>query len=198
MPNLPRVTSVLEYFGVIDKRWYNTEACSRGRYVHQACGYIALGKEIPRDWWERHPEVWEYVHAFSKGLALLSARPLGVEVPVTLCAERVIGHADIALTAPGIGVVPLELKSGGDCPWVGLQTAAYAIGFGTVHRYTMQLRPNGKPKMVRLDRYQDFDEFRTYARALWALRNRGVIDDAGWQQLCRSEQAAIEDRDGSN
>ncbi len=150
---VPSNTQILKDMGIIDTRYYNTEAALRGTKVHEC---VELYSRYEGDfYWPAVDERYVgYVRGWEK-FVLESGWKSGLR-------EHPIMGPGFATTVDDVGELNractiLEVKTG-TCPdWVGLQTALqkvatilqYAtLGLKPVKRVAVELRKNGTYKLV--------------------------------------------------
>lgn len=116
------VTQALKEAGLIDDRWYTSEAALRGTYIHEACAMLNRGAEL-------HPDsLCGYegeVHAYRCFLADTGYEPRLTEQIVMSTAHCVAGKIDSL--GPLFGCLKVvDCKSGDYEPWHELQITAYS------------------------------------------------------------------------
>lgn len=122
---VPSVTQVLEGAGLIDTRWFNDEARTRGTYVALATQYYDEGT---LDYDALDDELKPYVMAWERFLAGDDTREvLRIEQRVWHTALRFAGTLDrTILMGTTKRKYVLDIKTGSAAPWHQLQTAGYA------------------------------------------------------------------------
>jgi len=121
---VPSVTQILKSVGLIDDRWFNDHACTRGSYVAEATAYDDRGI---LDFASLDDEIKPYVIQWRRFLAESKAEVLEVERRVFDEAHWYAGTFDRILSMPrNSWPVLIDIKTGGPAPWHKLQTAAYA------------------------------------------------------------------------
>ena len=118
---LGHVTGILKAFGFI---WEADEAdLERGRLVHLACHYRALGV---LDMTDLDPRLAGYVHGFDRFLKDTAAEIIESEVPRYHPEHLFAGMLDLRLIIRGWTWI-IDLKSGKAPKWGGLQTGPYDL-----------------------------------------------------------------------
>jgi len=158
---IPNVTSVLKSVGLIDDRFFNDVATTRGEYVHLACQYLEQGTldESTLD-----DEIKPYVDgykAFKRDTEFVADE---VEQIVFCESLQYAGTLDLMGTLFGkVGII--DIKTGNPQPWAAIQLAGYALarGMTTAHRYALRLLNNGTYKLIQ---YKDPTDFNVWLSAL--------------------------------
>lgn len=148
------VTTALKHANLIDDDWFTETARLRGRYVHEACELVDdenLG--------EVDPLIAPYVAAYECFLRDVKPQWAYVEYRVHDPHRGYAGTLDRCGFLNGKWVI-LDIKTGGEHPWHGPQTAGYArlmphsSGLKP-DRYALYLRHDGsyrlKPLVARTD-----------------------------------------------
>ena len=159
--SLPSVTAILKDAGLIDTRFFNDYAMTRGTFVHQACEMLDLGT-LDEDTLD--PALFGYVGAYKKFRAECPMVWTEIE---HMRADSVLGYAG---TPDRVGDrTVLDIKTGQKQPWHGFQLAAYTMlalnaPLNTLtKRLGLYLKDDGTYK---LERYQDRADFDVFKAAL--------------------------------
>ena len=166
------VTEAIKAVGLIDDRWFTEEATWRGSVVHRVCELDDLGT-LDED--SVDPAAQGYLEAWRAAKSNLDLRFSDIEKP------KVNGNYGFAGTPDRIGLsrtkkVVIDLKTGAEAPWHGLQLAAYAAFdhpfAATYHRFTIRLQPDGKYSLTKYEDYWgDWAAFHgALAVAKWRLK----------------------------
>lgn len=143
---IPSVTEVLKSATLVDDTWFNSDAATRGTFIHKACALVIAGKLDRRTIDSR---ILKYVSAFEEFMtdAKSSLKILESETP--RCSQEFLyaGTPDLyVLFASGEhGVIDIKTSQG--APWHELQLAAYAGFFPSpqkMKRYVLELKETGK------------------------------------------------------
>lgn len=169
---VPSVTQVLTLAGLIDARWFTPEAAERGRRVHQFAELLDTrtiddGVAFVRDA-EIPEEVGGYVEAYRK--MLREVRPVydAIEQAYWHPVERYGGRPDRGCRRIFSGPGTLELKSGGEAEWHGVQLAGYERLRRRGARWVCYLQANGRYKIRQCTIADDHREFLRALRDVWA------------------------------
>lgn len=154
---VPRVTGMLEEFGLSEDYtkdpWYR----ERGKAVHEACGLWATG-----DLW--HAGTSKYIMGYVQSLDAFCAK-YGFkiehsELPLYSSIWRFAGRLDLKGKLDGRNTI-LDLKTGVIPPSADLQTAAYSILYrenfkeNIERRLVLRLNPDGS--LPRHEEYTNHD-----------------------------------------
>ena len=128
---LDHVTGVLKGLGFV----YDSGGCAgdpncnliscplcRGRMVHQACHYLALGK---LNWKTLDDRLFPYVKGFDRFLSENAVKVLGSEVRAYHPVHLFAGTLDLHLKWGGWEYIP-DIKSGAGAEWSRYQTGGYS------------------------------------------------------------------------
>lgn len=133
---IPGITSVLKAAGVVDDRFYTTEARDRGLAVHAAIEYLIEGDLA----WERvHPVLEPYLCAYERFVEEMGWEP--VEAPELLVGSETLRFATridgIGRTRGNPRLVVGNWKTGQAEKWHAIQSAGEAVAYAeTVGRTT--------------------------------------------------------------
>ena len=182
------VTQVLQATGMVDTRWFNERAATRGTFVHEATALLDQGT---LDMESLDPVIAPYVRGYERFLN--DCQPVWSRIE-WLCCDDV---SDLAGTVDRIGtivvkgvpqtvIVDLKTGRGGAAPWHPLQLAGYkhlvtyhlsrqgqAEEAGPIRRYGLYLRDGG----YTLTPYTDPQDVGVFLSALTV---------AHWIKQCRS------------
>jgi len=151
-----RVTSVLQEAGLIDSRWFNERATTRGTYVHQAS---VLLDEDNLDESQLDPELKGYLEGYKK---FRSQVPLVYTAIEKSLFDPILGYAGTPDRVTIDSVI--DLKTGDPMPWHGPQIAAYTMlafrNVATIKRFGLYLNTDGTYHYIRYKDFSDFDIFR--------------------------------------
>ena len=163
---VPSVTQILTLTGRIDTRWFNDAAADRGRRVHAWAQRIderapIVDAEIPE-------EIGAEVEAY-RGF-VRDARPDydGVERAFWHPILRYGGRPDRACRRLFGTRATLELKTGAEYDWHGLQLAGYERLRPVGARWAVYLQSNGRYKVRQHTRADDHQEFLRALRDVWS------------------------------
>lgn len=165
------VTQALTLADKIDTRWFTEEARNRGLAVHEYCERydrrLPLG--IPADAGVDGP-----IEAYQAFLADHQPRWKYIEKGLFHATDAYGGRPDRVGIVRG-SLATVELKTGQEADWHGLQLAGYQGLQPAGARYVLYLGANGRYRLARCRRAADYPEFREcllYARA--AIEGGGV------------------------
>jgi hypothetical protein len=168
------VTQALKLSGRIDDRWFTDAGRERGLHVHACCEAIDRRATLPLTPVSLGDEASGYIEAYRA--FLIDHRPRWTHI------EKGFFHVDddYGGRPDRVGVVrgyraTVEIKTGSEADWHGLQLAGYQGLNPAGARHVLYLKSNGRFKFVRCARAADYPEFREallYARA--ALTGSGV------------------------
>lgn len=157
----PGVSEILQSAELIDTRWYNDRACTRGIYVHKA---IEIYHRQGLNFRTLDDELRPYVEAYLDFLKRTEFRPIIIEEPSFHPVYQYCGTVDLIGHLDALSLI--DIKTGARPKWVGLQTAAYKALWGSrvegkpiSHRYALELRGNGKWALTRLSNKTDLEVF---------------------------------------
>ena len=144
----PSVTQMIKSVGIIDDRWFNEQAAIRGSYVHKATHLDDSQKGLNED--KLDPILKPYVEAYRKFKSENIVNIIASEAPVYNASLDYCGTPDRVLELNGMFGI-LDIKSGA-CPfWTAYQTMGYTLAWKDftgeskpMHRWGLQLKPNGK------------------------------------------------------
>lgn len=160
---VPSITQMLEDCCYIDDTYFTEECAERGTMVHRLTADYDLGAiEQPAS----VENIWKgYLLAHVAAMRSMG-RPAwtAVEVAVASAAYRYGGRPDRVGKVWG-AVSVLDIKTGGTYDWHGIQTALQVILVApefhlpppTIPRYGLNLRNNGKYKLLEHKDTKDFD-----------------------------------------
>lgn len=140
---VPSVTQVLQGAGLIDTRWFNEEARTRGTYVAQATQFYDEGT---LDYDALDDELKPYVMAWERFLVDANVRIDHIELKVANRQRRYAGTLD-RLARFGSGQTPwiIDIKTGSKAAWHGLQTSGYGYCIhGHFWRASIILQDDGR------------------------------------------------------
>lgn len=162
---VPSVTQVLEGAGLIDTRWFNDEARTRGTYVALATQYCdegTLDYDALDDGLRGYVEAWrKFKHEAGNGKMEI----ISIERRVSNRKLRYAGTLD-RLFKWGHQSWVLDIKTGSKAAWHSLQTAGYAecLPKSWLHkRGSVFLKEDGTYK---LDVHDDFSDVHVFLSAL--------------------------------
>ena len=163
---VPAVTQILTLTGRIDTRWFTEAACERGRRVH------AWAEQIDTQCMRSLPDeaTGGYVEAY---LAMLrDCRPIydTLERAYWHPQLRYGGRPDrgIRRWALSDGPATLELKTGNEEDWHGVQLAGYERLRRRGSRWVCYLQANGRYKIRPCENSDDHAEFLRALQETWA------------------------------
>lgn len=172
---IPNITRLLKLAGLIDDRWYNEDACERGKVVHQLTADYDLGVLQPGDL--KDSPLAGYVQAHIEVMGILRPDWLHIETAAVHPVHRFGGRPDRVGAVYSTASV-FEVKSGAPEKAHMVQTALQAILVAeelgvparTVQRFAEYLTVEGKYKVEHHTNARDFDEahriIRDYGRAM--------------------------------
>ena len=138
---VPSVTQVLKRSGIVDTRWFNPEARTRGSYVAQA---TELHDRGILDYGDLDVALRPYVDAWGRYLRDSRADIFGIETRVFCPHYRFAGTLDRLANINGSETI-IDIKTGAAPAWHALQLAGYAECFETpLLRIGVVLKPNGR------------------------------------------------------
>ena len=164
---IPSVTQVLTLTGRIDDRWFTEAACERGRQVHAVCEVLDLGK--PPDMLQaERAGIASYVDAYR--MFLRDCRPVydSIERGLYHKTLRYGGRPDRGCRRLFGTSATLELKSGAEEDWHGVQLAGYERLRPKGARWVCYLQKNGRYKIRQCENVDDHQEFLRALRDVWA------------------------------
>lgn len=182
----PTTTQVLHDAGLYGDiaKWSDTEAMRRGRLVDAACNLLAMGKVIPGDWKNNHPECDPYTDAYWDFFHHHKVELIKCAFEVVNKTERYQGHPDQLVVLDG-RLALIDIKTGGMPPVTCLQLASYEMALRDMKmelvevehgvdiashqphlaRWGLQLKPDGKFKLHPFTDPRDRDEWTIIVRA---------------------------------
>jgi hypothetical protein len=159
------VTQVLKYEGFIDTRWYKPSGTARGTLVHQGTEAIDRGDLRADDF--AGQEIYMYLKAWESFVSDSALTMLHIERSVGSKKYEYCGTID-RLASNMEGTWLIDIKSGKQELWHGLQLAAYAqaveetLGITVSHRRVVRLRNNGRYSVDR-----EHKEIGLYDMQIW-------------------------------
>lgn len=168
---VPSVTQILTLTGRIETRWFTPEGAERGRRVHAFAeqadratldGAVFLQeREIP-------DEIGGYIEAYRA--MVRDVRPVydAIEAAYWHPIERYGGRPDRGCRRIFGGPGTLELKTGAEADWHGVQLAGYERLRRRGSRWACYLQANGRYKIRQMTSADDHDEFLRALREAWA------------------------------
>lgn len=125
---LPSVTQVLKRAGLIDDRFFTSEARERGSAVHTLCERYAQGER--KDNSGRNLSSLEYVGGFTAWMEKTGAYLMSSEsiVSHTINGKRYAGKFDGLYWIDGKRVL-VDIKTGAKSRWHKMQLAAYSMAY---------------------------------------------------------------------
>ncbi len=172
MKDWPSTTQVLKDAGLYGdiERWSDSEAMRRGRLVDAACNLLLMGKVIPGDWANNHPECDPYTEGYAEFLSRHKVEYINCAFEVIDKTERTRGHPDQLVMLDGVRAL-LDIKSGGMPRTCAIQLASYEVmmysmGMERVTRFGLQLA-RGDFKLYPFSDPFDKDRWRILARWWW-------------------------------
>ena len=174
-----RLPSVTQILSPTKNFMDNQLAILRGKYAHQACDLIDEGT---LDMGALDPSLLPYVVAYEAFLADSWAKVISTYSEKPLCDKLAsyAGTPDRVMIINGDTCL-IDIKTGSISKHYALQTAAYAHllrinGCPIDKRYILNLKPNGKYKLILHDNETDFRDF------LGELIKFLKLEDNRWQQ----------------
>ena len=181
MKQWPTTTQVLHDAGLYSDlaRWSDSDAMRRGRLLDAACNLLAMGKIIPGDWKNNHPECDAYTDGYYKFLLRHEVKLIKCAFEVRNHVLRYTGHPDQLVLLDGKRVL-LDIKTGGMPKCTALQLASYemalySVGEERVRRLGLQLAA-GDFKFHWFDDPRDKDEWSILVQA-HHIRSKYIVDD---------------------
>lgn len=171
--SVPSVTQILTLAGHIETRWFNESAAERGRRVHaiaeridrlqQGEGAAFSERDVPE-------EIGGEVEAYCAFVRDYRPEYDGIERAFWHPTLRYGGRPDRSLRRLlGRGALgTLELKTGAEADWHGLQLAGYERLRPRGSRWVCYLGKNGRYKMRQVTKADDHMEFLRALRDVWA------------------------------
>lgn len=154
---LPSITQILAAEGFIDSTWYTAAGRDRGTTAHKITHDYDMGELFEE---LLDPAYIPYLKAYKQFLQDTGFKVLASEVPRYHMALRYAGTPDKVGEMRGCFAV-VEQKSGALEPWTRIQAAAQGelvkqdFNVARVKRYGLQLRPDGKYRLIEYDNRQD-------------------------------------------
>jgi len=182
MNDWPSTTGILRFFG-LSYSTPNQDAMRRGRLVTAACHLIAAGDSLGEGWEQRHIECHPYLDAYREFRRQHRFRLIESEGEYLCESLRFVSHPDQVGELDNIGLVDLELKSGGMPPWCQLQTAGQviAMGYPAMKRFALQLKNDGTFQLFPHTDFRDLDRFRALVDAYWTVQEFRNGDPVSYQ-----------------
>lgn len=170
---VPGVSEILRLSGIAPENpYHNDNGKDRGQMVHSATHYL---DENDLAWESLPPDIEPYVRAYEQFKADSGFKPELVEHRVyhpVYCYAGTLDRTGLI----GEQRVLIDIKTGASAVWHGIQLAAYkACLEGNYHRYSLELRSNGKYKLRRHDDPNDLNVFLSAITILNWKRSKGVL-----------------------
>lgn len=165
------VTQALTLSGKVNAQWFTEAARNRGLAVHDMCERI--DRRLPLV--EMADDVGAPVEAYRAFLHDHRPRWRYIEHGLFHKTDAYGGRPDRAGMVPLAGKATVELKTGAEEEWHGLQLAGYQGLLPTGARFVLYLGKNGKYKFVRCKRAADYPEFRECLLNARALLEGGGV-----------------------
>ena len=168
---VPSVTQALTLTGRIDTSWFTPEAAERGRRIHTYAELLDTrtidGVSFVRDR-EIPDAIGGYVEAYRA--MRRDVRPVydAIEQACWHPQLRYGGRPDRGCRRIFGGPGTLELKSGGEADWHGVQLAGYERLRRRGGRWVCYLQANGRYKIRQCRAADDHHEFLRALRDVWA------------------------------
>lgn len=146
---VPSVTQLIKLAGLIDDRWFTPEATERGSRVHTICELDDVGLLNTE---KVQPAFMPYLAAWrsfreSGRFTIQSIEERVSTKALGLAYAGTLDRRGLWDTEPAI----VDIKTGDDAPWHGLQLAGYALTFDggmRFRRVTVLLRGTGTFKVI--------------------------------------------------
>lgn len=175
---VPGVTEILKAAGVIDATFLRDEAAlRRGTIVHMCCE-LADKERVAQAVMPSFQMFGDmgayagYLDAYKRFQHDHAPRYTHVEAGMLHATLRFGGRSDrICADLCGQGPAILEIKTGHEAAWHGVQLAAYQMLFPTGSRWVVYLRPDGRYKLRRASDPADYGRF---MQALADYRDRRI------------------------
>lgn len=168
---VPSVTQVLDEAGLVDKTWYTDQARTRGDYVAQATALHDLNElnESSLD-----DALRPYLLAWSKFLLDSQFEPELIEHRMFDRFGRYAGTLDRYGLLRGDSPALIDIKTGGEARWHGLQLAGYQELLAdkpVVKRLAVYLGNDGRYSCREYSEFNDFVVFRAALAVVTWKRN---------------------------
>ncbi len=174
---VPSVTQVLQGAGLIDTRWFNEEARTRGTYVAQATQFYDEGT---LDYDALDDELKSYIMAWEKFLVENDVQVVNVEMMVANLARRYAGTLDRLIILREQRWL-LDIKTGSKAAWHALQTAGYSMcivgPIGWHHRASILLQDDGSYMFHKHGEPSDRDVFLSALNLYHWKSEKGLLND---------------------
>jgi len=157
---LPSVTQTMAKAGIVDTRWYNDEACKRGKYVHKA---VHLHTQGILDYNTLDSTIEPYFAAYLKFERQMQVTVLASEQMVYSRNYGYAGAYDLILEIDAVRYM-VDIKSGSIQRWTGIQLAAYQDAeteFRPGSRAGLCLKKDGSYSFVPYSDPNDIHVFRS-------------------------------------
>lgn len=161
----PSVTQSLVRYGLIDTRWFADGAADRGRLVHAWAEQIDLAQIDER----MIPDaIGGYVEAYRQFLRDCQPEYDSIEQPYWNMQLRYGARPDRGCRRLFGGPATLELKSGDEAEWHGVQLAGYERARPKGARWVVYLGKNGRHRIRQCRRADDHRDFIMALADTWA------------------------------
>lgn len=173
---VPSVTQILIQTGRIETKWFRDGAADRGRRVHAAC--MVLDELGTLRWQDLDPEIGAEVEAYAAFKR--DCRPMydGIERAFWHRTLQYGGRPDRSCQTLFSGRATLELKTGQEADWHGLQLAGYERLRPRGARYAVYLKKTGRYQVRHYKKADDHREFIRALRDVWALWRQWAAEAA--------------------
>jgi hypothetical protein len=182
MNSWPTTTQVLHDAGLYGDiaKWSDSEAMHRGRLVDAACNLLAMGKVIPGDWKNNHPECDPYTDGYYDFLSHHEVKLIKCAFEVVNTPLKYRGHPDQLVMLDGVRTL-IDIKTGGMPKCTALQLASYemalySMGEERVIRLGLQLAA-GDYKLHFFTDPREKDEWSILVQA-WHVRSKYIETEA--------------------
>lgn len=159
---IPSVTHIMKFAGIIDDKFYNEDGKLRGHAIHMATQFL---DEDSLDHESLHEEYAPYIKAYEKFKNESGFKPALIEYKVIDLKKEFAGTLDRTGHFANGSFAILDIKTGSIPKWAGIQLAAYSHALGAtlsqdnIKRFALQLKNNGKYKLQEFNNPRDIDVF---------------------------------------
>lgn len=197
----PSVTQVLRNAGLICTEFYSEKAMRRGTDVHLAIYHLAGNRAV-----EVREDIIPYIDAYQKFIKASGAR-------VRLCEQIVYSTTyDYAGTFDWYGelngnMVLIDLKTGGDPSYSGMQLAAYldagvecGLMKANTKRFVLQLKSTGAFSLIPKTDRSDLQTFRNAIQRTreYELNCLKLLESIRGQHDCRKDGDGVDGNGGNH
>lgn len=152
---VPSVTGILAAAGIIETEWFSDYARIRGLAVHKAIELLERGTLDPDS---ISDGVAPYLESWKNFKKDTDYQCRGTELKIYHKRYRYAGTID-QIGEVFYATCLLDIKTGVEQHWWALQTAAYNEIAKCKHRFSLQLKSDGKYRLIEHTNKRDFQVF---------------------------------------